>query len=131
MDRATLALLPRIELLTEEANTLPQRASGARRAAALDLDHRRRQLDHASVEIHCSPRGQVIRPAGAVHHGCSHDACRAAEYILGLGLLAVDDHGEFRLQPHRRHSRGATNRAALDTLALCTGRRAHDALRSA
>ena len=68
----------------EEENALPERASGARGAAALDLDHRRRELDDAGIEVDGAARRQMVRPAGAVHERPADDAARDPKTSSGF-----------------------------------------------
>src|SRR4029078_7811599 len=88
--RTAMFGLPGIELAAPEADALPQRAAGARRAAALELDDRRRHLDDAGVEVDGAARGQVVRRAAAVHQLTADDVARAVEDVLWLEALAVE-----------------------------------------
>jgi len=89
-------VLPGVELLAEKKNSLPERAAGPGGAASLDLDDVRRDLDDAGIEVNRAAGGQVIRPAGAVHHFFADDVARRAKDVFGLHLLAVEDDGELR-----------------------------------
>jgi hypothetical protein len=95
-------LLPGVQLLPDEQDPFPQRASGARGAAPLDLDYGSCDLDDAGVEIDRAAGGQVIRSALPVHHLLTDELARAAEDVLRLHLHAVDDHGEFGFHADRR-----------------------------
>ena len=53
------APFPGVEFVTQKFDLLPKRAAGANAAARLDLDDRRRHLDHARVEINRAARRQV------------------------------------------------------------------------
>ena len=99
---ATVPLLPDIELAPQEQNALPERAAGARRATALELDHRRRELDHACVEVHGAAGRQVIGASGSMQERAADDAPWRAENILRPHRHAVDDDDELRLDADRR-----------------------------
>src|SRR5829696_4140743 len=58
--RARVPALPPIELVAQEAEALPQGACPARPAAAIDLDHRRGELDDSRVEVDRATSGQVV-----------------------------------------------------------------------
>src|SRR6266540_402430 len=100
-DFAAVLLLPRVQLLSQEENRLPQRPAGARRAASTDLDDRSRNLDHARIEVDRSAGGQVIRASGAVHHLDADEILRSAENVLRLYGLSVESEREFRFHPDR------------------------------
>jgi hypothetical protein len=94
------AALPAVQLLAHEEDRLPERATGARGAAALDLDHRRGHLDHAGVEVHRAAGRQVVRGALPVHQRLAHEGCGLPKTASGA-LAAVDPDLELRLHPDR------------------------------
>src|SRR3954468_24013848 len=63
LNGASFAFFPRVELSSEKSNAFPERAPGARRAAPLDLDDRRRDFDDAGIEVHRTARREMIRSA--------------------------------------------------------------------
>src|SRR5205085_8020644 len=69
----SVPLLPGVELTAKEEDALPERAASTRRATALDLDHRRRQLDDTGIEVDGASRGQMVRAPSAVHQRPAHD----------------------------------------------------------
>ncbi|PYP78291.1 MAG: hypothetical protein DMD35_11825 [Gemmatimonadetes bacterium] len=99
---ARVSALPGIELFAQEAEVLPQRARSSRAAAALDLDHRRGELDDSGIEVDGAAGGEVVRTPGAMHHRSAHDAPRRTECILRSDGHVVDDRRELRLDPDRR-----------------------------
>ena len=98
---ATVLLLPRVELIAQEAKAFPKRPGAARTASARDLDHRRRNLHHASIEVERATRGQMIRAASAVQQRTAHDVSRRTENVFRPLRQAVDDRRELRLQSNR------------------------------
>jgi hypothetical protein len=59
-DTAAMLASPSIEMPADEANPVPQHACGAHHAAALQFDRRRRDLDHAGVEVDRAARREVV-----------------------------------------------------------------------
>ena len=102
--RVAVTPLPVVELAAHEADRLPQRAAGARRAAAVDLDRRRRHLDDAGVEVHRAAGRQVVGGALAVHQRSADEGGRAAEHRLRLRLPPVDEEAELGLEADRRQA---------------------------
>ena len=93
--------LPRIELGAQEGEALPEGSRAARSAPAIDLDHRRRELDDTGIEVHGTAGGQVVRAAGPMHQWSPHDVARRAEYLFGSREHPIDDRRELGLETDR------------------------------
>src|SRR5205085_4672765 len=105
-DEAHLPLmsrLPGIQFAAQEEDAFPKRSSGAGGASAFDLDHGRRELDDAGVEVDGAAGWKMVRAAGAMHERSAEDPTRRAEDVFGAHGNAVHDDDEFRLESDRRH----------------------------
>ena len=114
---ATGSRLPSVELVAQKRETFPERACASRATAARDLDHRRRDLHHARVEIQRDAGRQVIRPTSAMHQRATHHVPWRAEHVFRPLGHAIDDRRELCFEPNcrKRSARGhpSTTRAAL------------------
>ncbi len=99
---AAVPPLPCIQLAACEADAFPKRAAGARAAAARDLDDRRRDLEHAGVEVHRAAGRQVVRRAPPVHERATDERAGIAEHVLGPDGSAIHDQRELRFHADRR-----------------------------
>ena len=97
------ALLPPVQLIADEIDLLPQVADHSRGALRSNLDDRRDDLDHASVEVDGAARRQLRRFRAAAEERLVDEPGRRPPDLLGDDFLVIDEDFELGLQSDDGH----------------------------